>query len=173
MATKRYKRDFKKLEGRRRRGMRMLARGVVQAEVARTCEVSRQTVSRWAQMVADDPQQAWRRQPLGRPAAMSTAERAKLSKILVAGALANGFPTELWTLARIGKLIKREFGHSFSLVHVWRVIRALGFSSQRPTGRAIQRDEAAILAWKTKRWPALKKTPDAREEPSSSSTNRD
>ncbi len=172
MATRRYKRDLKELERRRRRGMRMLARGVVQAEVARTCEVSRQTVSRWAQMLADDPQ-AWRRQRLGRPGAMSAVERAKLSKMLVGGALANGFPTELWTLARIGKLIKREFGHAFSLVHVWRIIRALGFSSQRPTGRAIQRDEAAILTWKTKRWPALKKTPDAREEPSSSSTNRD
>jgi transposase len=172
MATKRYKRDFKELEGRRRRGMRMLARGVVQAEVARACEVSRQTVSRWAQMLAEDVQ-AWRRQPLGRPGAMSAAERAKLSKLLVAGALANGFPTELWTLARIGKLIEREFGHSFSAVHVWRMIRALGFSSQRPTGRAIQRDEAAILHWKAKRWPALKKTPNAKAGPSSSSTNRD
>lgn len=172
MATKRYKRDFKKLEGRRRRGMRMLARGVVQAEVARSCEVSRQTVSRWAQMVADDPQ-AWRRLRLGRPGAMSAAEQSKLGKMLVAGALANGFPTELWTLARIGKLIKREFGPAFSSVHVWRIIRALGFSNQRPTGRAIQRDEEAILTWKTRRWPALKKTPDAREEPSSSSTNRD
>jgi transposase len=172
MATKRYQRDFKELEARRRRGMRQLARGVAQAEVARSCEVSRQTVSRWAQMVVNDPQ-AWRRQPLGRPGAMNAAERAKLSKLLVAGALANGFPTELWTLARIGKLIKREFGHAFSSVHVWRIIRALGFSSQRPTGRALQRDEEAILTWKTKRWPALKKTPDAREEPSSSSTNRD
>lgn len=172
MAMKRYRRDFKELEGRRRRGMRMLVRGVVQAEVARACEVTRQTVSRWAQMVADDPQ-AWRRQPLGRPGVMSAAERAKLSKMLVAGALVNGFPTELWTLARIGKLIKREFGHVFSSVHVWRVVRALGFSSQRPTGRAIQRDEEAILMWKTKRWPALKKTPDAREEPSSSLTNLD
>src|SRR5437867_9894776 len=172
MATRRYKRDLKELEARRRRGMRMLARGVVQAEVARSCEVTRQTVSRWAQMVADDPQ-AWRRQRLGRPGAMSAVERAKLSKMLVAGALANGFPTELWTLARIGKLIKREFGHAFSSVHVWRVVRALGFTSQRPTGRAIQRDEEAILHWKTKRWPALKKTPDVSEEPSSSSMNRD
>jgi len=93
--------------------------------------------------------------------------------MLVAGALANGFPTELWTLARIAKLIERDFGHAFSTVHVWRMIRELGFSNQRPTGRALQRDEEAILAWKTKRWPALKKTPDDREEPSSSSTNRD
>jgi len=113
--------------------MRMLARGVVQAEVARSCEVSRQTVSRWARMIADDPQ-AWRRQPLGRPRAMSAAERAKLSKILVAGALANGFPTELWTLARIGKLIKREFGHAFSSVHVWRIIRSLVSPASRRRG---------------------------------------
>ncbi len=172
MATKRYKRDFKELEKRRRRGMRMLARGVVQAEVARSCAVSRQTVSRWAEMVAQD-RQAWRRRPLGRPGAMSPAERAKLSKMLIAGAVANGFATELWTLARIAKLIKREFGHAFSTVHIWRIVRELGFSSQRPTGRAVERDEAAILAWKSKRWPALKKTLDAKDEPSSSSTNRD
>lgn len=172
MATKRYKRDFKELELRRRRGMRMLARGVAQAEVARACGVSRQTASSWAQKLSEDPQ-AWRRKPLGRPGAMEPAQRKKLSKLLVAGALASGFPTELWTLARIGKLIEREFGHAFSTVHVWRVIRELGFSSQRPTGRAVQRDEEAILAWKTKRWPALKKSPAERKEPSFSSTNRD
>jgi transposase len=104
---------------------------------------------------------------------MNAAECAKLSKMLVEGAFANGFPTEVWTLARIAKLIEREFGHGFSTVHVWRMIRDLGFSSQRPSGRALQRDEEAILAWKTKRWPALKKTPEGREEPLSSSTNRD
>jgi transposase len=172
MATKRTKRDFKELETRRRRGMRMLARGAAQAEVARACEVSRQTASSWARRLAEDPQ-GWRRRRLGRPGALSAAERAKLSKMLISGAVANGFPTELWTLARIAKLIKREFGHAFSTVHVWRVVRQLGFSSQRPSGRALQRDEAAIGNWKTQRWPALKKTPAARDEPSSSSTNRD
>jgi transposase len=172
MATKRYKRDFKQLEARRRRGMRLLARGLMQAEVARACEVSRQTVSNWARTLEEDPQ-GWRRRPLGRPGALTSQQRVKLGKLLVAGAVANGFPTELWTLARIGKLIKREFGPAFSTVHVWRIVRELGFSSQRPARRALQRDEAAILAWKTQRWPALKKTPDAKEEPSSSSTSRD
>jgi transposase len=172
MATKRYKRDFKELEMRRRRGMRMLRRGVTQAEVARACEVSRQTASTWAQALAADPQ-AWRRKPLGRPGSMGAQEKAKLSKMLVAGAIANGFPTELWTLARIATLIERQFGHSFSGVHVWRILRELGFSNQRPTGRAVQRDEQAILRWKTQRWPALKKRPAQTEEPSSSSTSPD
>ena len=60
MATRRYQRDFKELESRRRKGMRMLARGVAQAEVARVLEVSRQTASSWAKK-RDEDAQAWRR----------------------------------------------------------------------------------------------------------------
>lgn len=172
MATKRYKRDLRELEARRRRGMRMLARGASQAEVARACEVTRQTAMTWARMLAEDAQ-AWRRRPLGRPGVFGTQERARLAKLLVRGAMANGFPTEVWTLARVAALIEREFGHAFSVPYVWVLLRQMGFSSQRPVGRATQRDEQAILQWKSQRWPALKKTPDGTEEPSSSSTSRD
>ena len=172
MATIKYKRDFKELEQRRRKGMRLLARGLAQAEVARQLSVSRQTVSNWERARQEDAQ-AWRRKPLGKPGGMSDKERARLAKLIVSGAIACGFPTELWTLARVAALIEREFSRSYSTVHVWRVLRQLGFSSQRPTGRAIQRDEAAILEWKAKRWPALKKKPAAKAAPSSSSTNRD
>lgn len=56
----------------------------------------------------------------------------------------NGFPTEVWTLARVGKLIAREFGLSHSIVHVMRLLRELGYSCQKPERRAIQRDEQAI-----------------------------
>jgi len=149
----------------------MLTRGVTQAEVARLCEVSRQTTSSWARQLSEDSS-AWRRKRLGRPTLFGRAQRARLGKLLLQGAVAHGFATELWTLARVGKLIEREFGHDFSLTHVWRVLREMGFSSQRPVGRALQRDEQSILRWKQQRWPALKKTPDDRAEPLSSSTNR-
>ena len=56
---------------------------------------------------------------------------------------------------------------------VWRILREMGLSSQRPAGRAIQRDEAAIEQWRTKRWPALKKSRAERDAPSSSSTKVD
>jgi len=172
MATRRYKRDFKELELRRRKGMRMLSRGVAQAEVARELEVSRQTTSIWAKRLAEDAQ-AWRRKPLGRPGGLDATQKRQIGKALLAGAVVNGFPTELWTLARVAKLIEREFGLAYSTVNVWRILRELGFSSQRPAGRAIQRDEAAIKQWRSKRWPALKKSPAARGAPSSSSTKAD
>jgi len=167
MATKRYKRDFKKLETRRRKGMRLLAQGVAQAEVARRLDVSRQTASSWDAKRLED-RQAWRRKALGRPSRLETAQRASLGKMIVAGAVASGFPTELWTLPRVAMLIKKEFGLSYSTVHVWRLLRQLGFSSQRPTGRAAQRDEQAIQRWKARRWPWLKKKPRENGAPSSS-----
>jgi transposase len=172
MATKRYKRDLKAMEARRRRGMRMLKREVAQAEIARQLDVSRQTVSTWAKRLADDPQ-AWRRRPLGKPGGLTPADKGKLARWLVKGAVVNGFPTELWTLARVGKLIAREFGPAYSNVHVMRLLRELGFSCQKPEKRAIQRDAQAIAQWKTKRWPALKKKPAGKAARWSSSTNRD
>lgn len=127
MATKRCKRDFKALEARRRRGMQMLLRGVTQAEVARRCGVTRQTAMTWARMLAEE-RQAWRRR-LGRPGVFGPKERARLAKLLTQGAMANGFATEVWTLARVAALIEREFGHAFSISYVWMLLREMGFSS--------------------------------------------
>ncbi|ATF34056.1 hypothetical protein CO709_04250 [Burkholderia thailandensis] len=39
-----------------------------------------------------------------------------------------------------------------------RLLSALGFSSQKPERRAIERNEEAVLSWKRKTWPALKKS---------------
>jgi len=38
------------------------------------------------------------------------------------------------------------------------MLQQLGWSVQRPTGRARERDEAAIATWKKKRWPEIKKS---------------
>jgi len=152
------KRDLKELERRRLRGARLLKGGYTQAEVARACEVSRNAVSLWARQLASGGQQALRRRALGRPAALNGTDRRKLAQALKRGALAAGFATELWTLARVAQLIERLHGVRYSTTQVWRLLGAMGFSAQRPARRALERDEAAIAHWKRKRWPALKKT---------------
>lgn len=153
MATRRYKRDLDRLEKRRRRGMRMLAQGRRQAEVARRCGVTRQTAMTWARMLAGNPQ-AWRWRPLGRPGSFGPKERARLGKLLLQGAMANGFATEVWTLARVAALVRRKYRPRFPHLACLDAATRNGFSSQRPVGRAKQRDEQAILQWKTKRWSA-------------------
>ena len=149
----------KELERRRLRAGRLLLKGVPQVEVARRLEVAKSTISGWAKRVHSGGLEALRSvRALGRPPGLDATQRTELTKALKAGAMAQGFATELWTLPRVARLIQSQFGLRYSEVHVWRLLRSLGFSPQRPGKRALERDEQAIRAWQRKRWPALKKT---------------
>lgn len=149
----------KKLQRRRLRAGRLLLKGVAQAEVARRVGVSRATVCAWNARVQHEGLDTLRRRPRGRPAGLDAVKRAELSRILKAGAMAEGYATELWTLGRIAQVIARRFGRRYSVSQVWRILGAMDWSCQRPSGRAIERDEEAIRRWKRQRWPTLKKTP--------------
>ena len=154
------KRDFDGLQKRRMRAAKMLRRGVTQAQVAAKLGVSRQSVSRWAATIASDGDSALRKAGrAGRLPRLDVEQRAALVSSLKAGALASGYGTDLWTLKRVGALIQEQTGLRYSESGVWHVLANLGFSCQRPVGRAVERDEAQIQHWKRKRWPALKKTP--------------
>ena len=161
------------LQRRRMRAGRLLLGGMAQAQVARRVGVSRTTVSVWNEQLEAGGLEALRRRPRGRPSALDAQQKSELVKLLKEGALAQGFGTELWTLRRVGQQIEEKFGRRYSESQVWRILVSLGFSSQRPSSRALERDEAAIRRWKRLRWPALKKTPENKAESSSSSTNRD
>jgi transposase len=168
-----HKRDFKALEARRLKGAKLLARGLSKSEVARQLGVTRQTVAAWEQRLAEGGKESLKRGALGRPRQLDAGQERELGKILMDGALAAGFPTELWTLPRIGKLIAKHFGVEYSTGHLWHLLRRMGFSCQKPEKRAIQRNEAEIVRWKRHTWPALKKKPSGKAAPSSSSTNPD
>lgn len=84
-------------------------------------------------------------------------DRQRLQQGLKRGPEALGYRTGLWTAWRVADLIEREFKVKYSTVQAWRLLRSLGWTPQRPAGRALERDEAAIRKWKRQRWPELKK----------------
>ena len=155
----RTKRDLDGMEARRCKGMGLLARGVAQAEVARQCGVSRVSALRWEQQRKTANAKAWKRRPLGRRPKLTLAHKQTLEKALEQGAQAHGFLNDLWTLPRVATLIERQSAVRLHPGHVWRLLGQMGWSLQRPSGRAIQRDEVAIARWKKHTWPALKKSP--------------
>jgi transposase len=160
-----HEQRLKELERRRRRGARLLAAGVAPAEVARQVGVSRQAAWRWEQLRQSGGLEALRRpKRFGRPRRLSDAQCEELVRQLKAGALAAGFSTELWTLPRTAQLIEQRFAVRLTQPSVWRLLRALGWSVQRPTGQARQRDEKAIRTWKSRRWPELEKSPRDKAE---------
>jgi transposase len=136
--------------------------------------VHRQSVNRWAKQLAAGGQKALRKAGrAGRKPRLSAADRRRIVEGLKRGPEALGYETGLWTSWRVADLIERECGVRYTNVHVWRILRELGWSCQRPVGRAWERDEKAIRRWKRVRWPEVKKTPKNKGAPSSSSTNRD
>lgn len=148
---------------RRVRAGRMLQRGVAPAEVAQRVGVARQTVYTWKRVLDEGGVDALRQsRRTGPQRQLDEAARARLCELLLESPTAHGFGTELWTLGRIRKIIQREWGVRHSEVHVWRLLGQLGFSSQKPEKRALERDDGAVRAWKRRTWPALKKKPNAK-----------
>jgi transposase len=167
------RRDFKAMEERRMQAARLFRQGVSQAEVARRLEVSRQSVSRWYADWSEGGKQALRGAGrAGRLPKLSTAQLRKIDRELRKGPLAHGYDTELWTLARVAEVIEALTGVSYHPGHVWRVLKQLGWSRQRPARRAVERDEEAIAVWRATEWPRVKKTPAAEGPGSSSRTSR-
>jgi transposase len=148
---------------RRVRAGRMLQRGLAPAEVAERVGVARQTVYTWKQVLDEGGIEALRESRRTGPSSkLDEAARSRLYNVLLESPIAHGFGTELWTLRRVQQVIQRLFGVRYSEVHVWRLLGQMGFSSQKPEKRALERDEGAIRAWKRRTWPALKKKPGAK-----------
>jgi transposase len=154
------KRDFDALERRRFGALRLLQKGLSEAEVARKVGVHRQSVNRWAKQIREQGREGLKKAGrAGRKSRLSEAGLKRLESGLKRGPEVLGYETNLWTLERVAELIERDCGVKYHPGHVGWLLGKLGWSCQRPTGRALQRDEPAIERWRKRRWPKLKKKP--------------
>lgn len=150
------------LEQRRLRALRLLGAGFAPVEVARRIGVDRRSVRRWKAAARKGGTAAVSAKPAsGRPRRLTARNLLRLRRMLIQGAQTAGLPTDLWTCPRVAWLIQRRFGVHYHPAHVSRLLHGLGFSPQKPTRRAIERDEQRIRAWIEQDWPRVKKTPRA------------
>jgi transposase len=168
------RRDFDALEKRRFQAIQLWERGQNQSEIARQLRVVRQTVARWVQQYRGQGKTGLRKAGrAGRKPRLSEKQRQQLEKLLLGGPERLGYETPLWTCPRVAHLIEQEFAVRYHEGHVWKVLVGLGWSPQRPEGRARERKEEQIQNWKKKVWPGLKKKRSGRDVSWSSSTKAD
>jgi transposase len=158
MASAAGARRSETLKKRRLEAAQLFGGGATQAEVARRLGVSRVSAMRWYRL--------WRKggrgrlgqtPPLGRPSRLGAAQLKRIEQVLLKGPQAQGYTTELWTLPRVAVVVERVSGVRYHPGHVWRVLRGMGWSLQRPALRARERDDEAIAQWKRRDWPRAKK----------------
>jgi len=149
-------------EERRLRAWALKAQGWSQQKIAEALGVTAGAVSQWMRRGREGGVEALKGRP--RPGAtpkLTAEQRAQIPALLAQGAEAFGFRGDVWTAKRVATVIRREFGVRYHPNHVGKLLRAAGWSVQKPIERASQRNEAAIEAWRTERWPALKRRPQS------------
>jgi transposase len=95
----------------------------------------------------------------GYPPLLSQSQCAELVQVLKEPPKASGFDGG-WTLARVATVIRRRFGVVYRYPSaVWNLLHRLGFTAQKPTRRAIERDEQAITHWREHTWTQIVEPP--------------
>jgi transposase len=151
------RRDFQGMERIRLRAARMFEHGTSQAEVARRLGTSRQNAHRWYRRWQHGGRAALRAAGrAGRTPKLDARARRKVERALLQGALVHGFDSDLWTCKRVVIVIQRLTGVRHHPSHAWRILRAMGWTLQRPERRAAERDEDAIARWVKQDWPRIR-----------------
>ena len=151
------------LERRRLRAIALLQRDVAVHVVADRVGVDRRSVRRWKRVYRRHGRDGLRARPAsGRPPKLSAAQRRRLARLVVAGPEAAGYRTSLWTCRRIVDLIRHHFDVVYHPDHVGRLLRACGFSPQRPQPRAKERNDRRVREWIHGDWATVKNTSPAR-----------
>jgi len=152
------KRDQKALEQRRKKAIKLHEQGKSQYFIAKKLSVSFEAVSNWIEAYKADGVEGLKSK--GKPgpkSRLNDKDRKQLKAAILRGPKALGYSTDLWTLERIGKVIKKISKADYHPGHVWKILISLGFSCQKPETKAKERDEHAIKEWRFQTFPALKK----------------
>lgn len=146
------------LEGRRRRALQWLDEGADPPDVAHKVGCAVSSVYYWNELRKTKGEHALKPKPVpGRPGRLTGRQKQSLVRTRVEGPLKSGYSTDLWTLGRVAQVIENRFGVLYHPGHVWKILKALGLSRQKPEPTAREQDEKEINQGKHRSWPQIKK----------------
>jgi transposase len=123
--------------------------------VAKVFGVHSKTVARWVRL-ARQPGGLDARPQHGPTPGLSDSDLRRLEALLVKGAKAHGWPNQLWTAARVARLIDHRFGIRYHPEHVRKVLkRRLGWTSQKPRRMARERNDKEVARWVGDEFPRI------------------
>ena len=139
-------------EFKRKQGYEMIEKGLKNSVIAEKLQVDRRTVYNWR--LRKEREIDWkRRKQKGATSRLSEKQKEKLKKIIDDGATACGYPTEVWTLKRIAEVIEKEFGVHYNTTYIWQILDTMGYSSQIPMARAVEKNPEYVKEWLEKEYP--------------------
>ena len=143
----------------RERAALAVSGGMMITDVSAAYGVDRKTVSRWVTRFRDGGSEALSRKPgSGRPRKLEELTENELREIVLQGAIAFGFETDLWTASRLRRVIWDEFRIQLSKNTIWRRLRDAGLTYQKPEREYYEIDEETRKKWLRYEVPKIRKT---------------
>ena len=143
------------LERRRTRAVESLERGESPTTVARILGVHVASVHRWRRMARAPGGLKALAQP-GPTPGLDDAQLEQLEVLLLQGAKHHGWHNQLWTAARVGVLIERQYGLRYHPEHVRKILRTrLNWSSQKPRRKPRERNDKEVAKWVGDEFPRI------------------
>lgn len=132
--------------------------------IAQTLGLHCGSVSRWLTKWRRHGEKALRRRiASGRPRTLDCARYGPaIIRIVKKPADRFGYENPLWNCRRITETLRRQLRLRVSVPTVWRALKSLKLSSQKPERRAIEQDPVARAKWLQEEWPVIKE--QARKE---------
>lgn len=126
-------------------------------DIAESFGLHRGSVSRWlTKAKRKGPESLKRTKAKGAKPKLEAKHDTMLLQQLKKPATEFGFETPLWTCKRVKQLISKKFNISLSVSNVWKWLRKLGLTSQKPERRALEADPQAASKWLREEWPRIK-----------------
>ena len=151
----------KLFEARRLKAGIYFKQGKTQAWVANKLNVTTAATCQWYAMWKSSRDKGLKSK--GNCGVHSPITEYKLKKIiqtLEKGPLKAGFDSDMWTLERVRRVVKRETKQDYHIGHIWKILtETVGWTNQKPKRKARERNESAIARWVKNDWPRIKKKP--------------
>src|ERR1700680_31944 len=147
------------LEEMRFRAIEAYQAGKGVAEIAKLLGVHWGSVSRWLTKWRRDGQRALKeRKATGRPPKLDCKRHGKaILKPVKHPATEYGYEHPLWTCQRIRQVISAELNLAVSVPTLWRELKKLKLSCQKPERRALEQDPKVRARWIATEWPRIKR----------------
>src|SRR3954451_11587731 len=143
------------LERRRKQAVQAVTGGESRTTVAKVLGVHYKTVARWVR-AARQPGGLDAKPPTAPAPGLTDADLRKLEGLLAKGAKAHGWHNQLWTAARVARLIEREFHIKYHPEYVRKILkRRLGWTSQKPRRKARERNDKEVARWVGDEFPRI------------------
>lgn len=133
--------------------------GIPKSTVAEAYSVSWLTIHHWLDRYESHGTEGLERQPgSGRPRKLEESTEEELKAIVLHRTSNFEFETDLWTVGRLRRVIREQYGIDLSDNTVWLRLREAELTYQKPEREYYEIDEATREAWLANEVPGIRKT---------------